>query len=85
MKRNKRKYSKRNRKLRIHHGNLKWRMNPKKRKDIWNRLYRAASWFAESMSECTGTEIDAEEILRQSGYTPEHFRRDFLNIPKDSE
>lgn len=37
------------------------------------------------MSEYTGTDIDAEEILRQSGYTPEHFRRYFLNIAKDDE
>lgn len=83
MKRNKRKYLRKSRKRRTYRGNLEWRMNPKKRKDIWNRLYRAASWFAESMSECTGKEIDAGEILRQSGYTPKHFRRDFLNIPKD--
>ena len=85
MKWNKRKDSKRSRNVRIHHGNLACRMNPKKRRDIWNRLYRAASWFAESMSEYTGTDIDAEEILRQSGYTPEHFRRYFLNIAKDDE
>ena len=68
MRRNKRKYLHQNKKYRIYHGNLEWRMNPKRRRDLWNRLYQAASWFAESMSEYTGTEIDAGEILRQSGY-----------------
>lgn len=49
-------------------GNLEYKMNPKKHIAIYNRLYRAAEWFAQAISECTGKYIDPKTILRQSGY-----------------
>ena len=49
-------------------GNLEWKMSPKKHIAIYNRLYRAAEWFAQAINECTGKDIDPKTILRQSGY-----------------
>ncbi|GEM_PF-6080924 len=47
-------------------GHLAFLMNPKKRKQLYNRLLKAATYFADSMSEETGCKIEPEEILRQS-------------------
>ena len=47
-------------------GHLAFLMNPKKREQLYNRLLKAATYFADSMSEETGCKIEPEEILRQS-------------------
>lgn len=48
--------------------NVLW--NPRRRARLYDKLYKAASTFAASMSEQTGKEISPTEILEEF-----HFRR----------